>query len=92
MIKPQIHYSTEQSYRDWQNDYSRKKSKTLYAYFKTYRQLVKEIESYLLQAYCPEDEDTTVFVVRSRRGEWGEWCETWEMINGVPTIIKSGWS
>jgi hypothetical protein len=36
--------------------------------------------------------DRPVFVVRSRRGEWGEWFEHWELINGKPTIVKKGWS
>jgi len=92
MITPQIHYSTRESYRDWHNDYTGKKSLTLYAYFKTYRQLVKEIETYINQAHCPEEEEPTVFVVRGKRGQWGEWCETWKMVDGKPTIIKSGWS
>lgn len=35
----------------------------------------------------------TVLVIRSRRGEWGEWCERWEMdYRQVPFITKKGWS
>jgi hypothetical protein len=37
-----------------------------------------------------EDYDE-VSVSRSRRGEWGEWFEKWQNVNGVPTIIKQGW-
>ena len=76
MITPQIHYSTRGSYRDWQNDYSGKKKKQLYAYFKTYRELKKNIKTYLEQAYCPEDDENTVFVVRSKYDAgWGSYCE-----------------
>ena len=95
MITPQIQYSTRDSYREAYNSGWRK-SHQLYAYFKTYRELKKNIKSYLLEAHCPEDDENTVFVVRSKYdGGWGsyaEYCEHWAMRNGKPTIIGEGWS
>jgi hypothetical protein len=35
--------------------------------------------------------DGTVRVYRSRRGEWGEWFEHWQLVNGKPKVIKEGW-
>ena len=35
--------------------------------------------------------DDEVHVSRTKRGEWGEWFETWGISNGKPTIIKQGW-
>jgi len=94
-ITPQIHYSTRQSYREQQNSGYRK-SNLLYAYFKTYRQLKKEIGFYLENAYCPEDDEATVFVVRSKWyrywGSYAEYCETWAMRNGKPAIISESFS
>jgi hypothetical protein len=35
--------------------------------------------------------DDSIFVSRSRRGQWGEWFEHWDLINGEPKITKQGW-
>ena len=35
--------------------------------------------------------DNSVFVSRSKRGEWGEWFEYWAMSNCKPVITKQGW-
>jgi len=95
MITPQIHYSTRDSYREAQNSGYRK-SKQLYAYFKSYVKLKKDIRIYLEQAYCPEDDENTVYVVRSKYdGGWRsycEYCETWAMRDGKPTIINETFS
>jgi hypothetical protein len=87
MITPQIQFTTKESYRLWKEG-----SKTLTKHYKTYRELKKDLPRLLAMAYCPEDEENTVFVVRGKRGQWGEWCETWGYRNGVATIIKQGWS
>jgi hypothetical protein len=92
MITPQIQFSTEDSYRQWQHGYTGTKSKMLTKHYKTYRELKKDLPRLLAMAYCPEEDENTVFVVRGKRGQWGEWCETWGYRNGVPTIIKQGWS
>ena len=56
--------------------------------FRTYRELKREIPSLLKL-----DEDAEgLFVVRSKRGQWGEWFERWKLENGKPTIVKEGWS
>jgi hypothetical protein len=35
--------------------------------------------------------DGLVKVYRRRRGEWGEWFEHWQLVNGKPKVIKEGW-
>ena len=35
--------------------------------------------------------DGIVRVYRRRRGEWGEWFEHWQLVNGKPKVIKEGW-
>jgi hypothetical protein len=35
--------------------------------------------------------DNEVKVFRHRRGEWGEWFESWSLVNGRPQITRSGW-
>jgi hypothetical protein len=56
-------------------------------YFKTYKEVLKNIKGIIENtAYVP-------VVYRSRRGEWGEWFEYWELDgNGKPRIFKDGWS
>ena len=62
--------------------------KTKYLFYKTYRELVKNL-SKVFNEYGVK----SIFVVRSRRGEWGEWTERWEMDHRAkPFIVKSGWS
>ena len=53
--------------------------------FPTYRELKRNIKQYL-----KESVEGSVTVVRHRRGEWGEWYERWELINGEPKIMKEG--
>jgi hypothetical protein len=52
----------------------------------TYRELKKNMRLLLKRAA-----DNAVTVSRSRRGEWGEWFEIWQMCHGKPVIIKQGW-
>lgn len=90
-FKPQVSYITEQSLRAYQNasPYTKPPLKReITQRFKTYSELLKNMKK-----FCENniDEDG-VFVVRSRRGEWGEWFERWNLVNGKPTIIKEGWS
>jgi hypothetical protein len=54
--------------------------------FSTYREVLKNMKLLLKRSY-----DNSVFVSRSKRGEWGEWFEYWAMSNGKPTITKQGW-
>ena len=62
--------------------------KTKYVFYKTYRELVKDLSNLFI-----EHGVKSLFVVRSRRGEWGEWFERWEMdYRAKPSIVKSGWS
>ncbi len=52
--------------------------------YHTYDQIRKDIPKLL-------SEHDQVEVTRSRRGEWGEWFERWELIEGKPTITKQTW-
>lgn len=47
--------------------------------YPTYRELKRDLKKYLPYSY-------EATVSRSRRGEWGEWFERWEMIKGKPKI------
>ena len=55
-------------------------------HIQTYSKFRKEIRSLLEKSY-----DGIVHVYRERRGEWGEWFEHWQLIDGKPKIIKEGW-
>lgn len=46
-----------------------------------------------LQYYIEESWDGRVRVTRTRRGEWGQWFETWVLhpIKNKPIIHKQGW-
>ena len=54
--------------------------------FDTYRELKKNMKLLLQRS-----NDNEVFVSRSKRGEWGEWFEYWQMSNNKPVIFKQGW-
>lgn len=54
--------------------------------FNTHKELKRNLLQALLDSY---DHEATVS--RSKRGEWGEWFENWELSNGKPRIIKQGW-
>jgi hypothetical protein len=54
--------------------------------YDTYRLLKKAI-----QIYLKEHTDQEVFVIRTKRGEWGEWFEYWHWTNGKAHIRKQGW-
>lgn len=83
--RPFFHHVTADSRREYYNGW--RKSEQLYVSFPTYQQLKKEIKKYLEESVT---EYITVF--RTRKGEWGEWFEHWQLVNGKPTIIKKGWS
>jgi len=93
MRRPQVQYITEDSFRDWKNDYSRKKRIYVVEEFPTYRELKKNMPRILAEAYdpCYDDIDATVSVYRERKGEWGEWFEHWGLWKGKPKIKASGW-
>ena len=54
--------------------------------FSTYRELKKNMKLLLQRS-----NDNEVFVSRSKRGEWGEWFEYWQISNNKPVIFKQGW-
>jgi hypothetical protein len=83
-FKPQASYITNDSIRDYRNGQSR--SEVLYKRFKTYAELKRNLKVMLEESF-----NDVVSVSRSRRGEWGEWFEKWELINGKPQITKKGW-
>jgi hypothetical protein len=59
---------------------------TIGKFFSTYREFKKNVKQ--LIKLSPND---FVTVTRTRRGEWGEWFERWELINEKPTITKQTW-
>jgi len=59
---------------------------TIGRFFPTYREFKKNVKELLKSN--PND---CVTVTRTRRGEWGEWFERWELINGKPKITKQTW-
>lgn len=52
----------------------------------TYAELLSVVKKSLKSGECDN-----FHVYRSRRGEWGEWFEIWEIKNKTPKIIKEGW-
>jgi hypothetical protein len=88
-FKPQVTYMTSSSLHDYEVRRLRVKSPYTTKRFKTYTELKKALKDYILSDHIGNDK---VFVVRSRRGEWGEWFEHWDIVDGKAKIIKKGWS
>jgi hypothetical protein len=84
-FKPQATFVTRKGIRDFQNGY--RKTISDVNIYPTYGKLKKELPTLLKSSH-----DNFVSVVRSKRGEWGEWYEHWMLVNGVPTIVKEGWN
>ena len=83
-FKPQIRVITQESNRDYWNRQG--KSQYLFIRYPTYKELKKNLMKHLLENLEPQ-----VAVSRSRRGDWGEWFENWELVGGKPKIVKQGW-
>lgn len=83
-FKPQASYISNESIRDYRN--RMRNSETINKRFNTYAELKKHLKEMLSESI-----NDVVSVSRSRRGEWGEWFEKWELINGKPTITNQGW-
>jgi hypothetical protein len=84
-FKPQLTVITSETLRESRSGWKNKSPYKTIRY-STYRELKKNIKNHL-----EENEESIIPVSRSRRGEWGEWFENWQLIDGVPTIIKQGW-
>ena len=82
---PQVTFATEDSIRQYYNN--ERKSRNNVNVYPTYAKLKAS-----LGAVLRESHDECATVVRSKRGEWGEWFEHWELVNGKPKIVKEGWS
>jgi hypothetical protein len=52
----------------------------------TYRELKKKLPELAAQSI-----DGIVTVVRTRRGEWGQWFEKYELVKGKLKHVKSTW-
>lgn len=83
-FKPQASYISNESIRDYRN--RMRNSETINKRFNTYAELKKNLREMLNESI-----NDVVSVSRSRRGEWGEWFEKWELVNGKPTITNQGW-
>lgn len=84
--KPFVMYMTAESYRDYCNN--QRKSMYITQEFNTYRELKKNLKE-ICEQHTGAD---GVSVSRSRRNEWGEWFERWELdSNGKPHITDQGW-
>ena len=86
MITPQAHIITDESQRNYRLGI--RKTEFTFRHFKSYRELVKNMKSLIDENICEDG----VYVLRTRRGEWGEWFEYWELVNGKPKIIRQGWN
>tara|TARA_R110000851_G_scaffold28466_2_gene79322 strand:- start:6506 stop:6778 length:273 start_codon:yes stop_codon:yes gene_type:complete len=87
-FKPQVSYITKDSLNEY---YKSSKPKSMYItkHFSTYSELKKSLPEI---CECNIDVDG-VHVVRSRRGQWGEYNERWKLdISGKPIIINETWS
>lgn len=65
-----------------------KEPKTIQKEFKTYSELKKKLPELIKENDDPEG----LFVLCTRRGEWGEWFERWKLVKDKPKIIREGWS
>lgn len=83
-FKPQATFITTESLSAYRN--GTKKSSHIINQYSTYKLLKRHLKAMLLASH-----DEFVSVSRSRRGEWGEWFETWALVDGKPKIIKQGW-
>lgn len=87
-FRPQVTYMTDSSLHDYRVGRYRVTSPYITKSFKTYAELKKALKEYILHSHIASDR---VFVTRSRRGEWGEWFEKWELVDGKPKITQKGW-
>lgn len=83
-FKPSLRWTSEESYRDHKNGV--RKYPFMEIRYKTYKELKRNIKSAL-----EDSVDNEVEVIRSRRGEWGEWFERWSIVGGKLKIIKQTW-
>lgn len=83
-FKPSLFYRSNKSIREAQ--YNSSKTPYVTKSFKTYRELKKNLKEALLESFNNE-----VNISRSRRGEWGEWYETWSLVNNRPKLINATW-
>jgi hypothetical protein len=72
---------------NYTGEYWSKQPKTKHVTYNTYAELKKDLPNLIKL----DDDPEGLFVLRSRRGEWGEWFERWKMVDGKPKIIKQGW-
>lgn len=85
-FKPSLTYKTEDSILLYRM--GNRKRDYVYEEYPTY----KKVRSRVINCLKHENPiDNEVSVSRSRRGEWGEWFETWALVGGKPKIIKQGW-
>lgn len=54
--------------------------------YKNLRKLRKDMRRQITQSI-----DGEIHVARSRRGNWGEWFEVWDMCAGKPRLLREGW-
>jgi hypothetical protein len=85
--KPFVTYITRESYQEYINN--QRRSMYISQEFDTYRELKKH-----LKRLCEINRDADgVSVTRTRRNEWGQWFEYWELNSkGEPYIVKEGWN
>lgn len=84
-FKPGFWVTTEETQRNYRM--SNSKHGSAYIYADTYRKLKPLIKEYLPLSLSGE-----LHIHRSKRGEWGEWFEVWQLQGGKPTIVKEGWN
>jgi hypothetical protein len=85
--RPGFWHKTDETLRNYNNDYSGRLRDSVWVEFKTYAELKRSIKKYLMESY-----HTRITVFRFRRGDWGEWFEDWELNNNnKPIITKQGW-
>lgn len=82
---PQATYVSRDSLRAYNN--GTRKIKNEMKQFDSYAELKSKLKEMIAESI-----DGEVYVVRSRKGEWGEWFEYWKIINGKPMITKEGWN
>ena len=74
-FKPQVTVITEETRSKYRDSYGKLNPYKAIQY-PTYRELKKNIEKHLR-----ENLEAEITVSRSKRGCWGEWYETWKIVN-----------
>jgi hypothetical protein len=83
--RPGFWVTTKESRREARLS-SLRKRESIWVEAENYSKLKTQIRKYL-----PLSVEDKIHVYRKRRGQFGEWFEHWQLVNGRAKIVKQGW-